>query len=82
MSKHSLGPWDVDIESGIVLSAGRQVASVNPMDREANARLIAAAPDLLEALREVIEYLPLKPHVNSAYNRAQVAIAKAEGEAE
>ena len=46
---------------------------------EANANLIAAAPDLLEALKAVIEYLPLKPHVNSAYNRAQVAIAKAEG---
>ena len=55
MSKHSLGPWDVDIESGIVLSAGRQVASVNPIDREANARLIAAAPDMLAALKAMLK---------------------------
>ena len=45
------GPWSVD-EDGCVMDAqNRQVAGVNPMDRAANAPLIAAAPDMLEALR-------------------------------
>ncbi len=44
---------------------------------EANTRLIAAAPELLEALRlciEALEFIPCR-----ARNEAQAAIAKAEG---
>ena len=49
-------------------------------ENEANARLIAAAPDLLEALKAAEPYLR---HANVAYNvyvQARAAIAKAEGQ--
>ena len=42
----------------------------------ANARLIAAAPDLLEALKEIVAISDRK---HNAWDRAKAAIAKAEG---
>lgn len=55
---------------------------------EANARLIAAAPDLLEALKKCAAVIgaPQEGHwatddeVNDAYDSAVAAIAKAKGE--
>ena len=65
------------------------VAHIEGEDLEhlrANARLIAAAPDLLEALRLVLSHLGDIPEasqpipVKRACRVAQAAIAKAEGE--
>ena len=53
-------------------------------ENEANARLITAAPDLLEALRRLCDALePAEMHNGNrpAYNAARAAIAKATGEA-
>ena len=57
MSKHTLGPWIFDNEIGFIRTdtppyGEWDVAKVNIVRAEAkaNARLIAAAPDLLEAL--------------------------------
>lgn len=48
---------------------------------EANARLIAAAPDLLEALKEILYYIgDRKVATHGAMHRARAAIAKATGE--
>ena len=52
---------------------------------EANARLIAAAPDLLEALemctKAMASVLPdFNPYDQAAYDKARAAIAKAKGE--
>ncbi len=63
---------------GLNLPAG-QVADVHG---EANARLIAAAPELLEALKTLV-YLPDFPpggkdQVDAAWEAAKTAIAKAE----
>jgi hypothetical protein len=44
-----------------------------PKEMEANARLIAAAPDLLEAAKDVARLVP------GAHKRLKAAIAKAEG---
>ena len=58
-SKHSPGPWDTD-ELTIFSNQGDSVAECSERDpgfraeRRANARLIAAAPDLLEALVEMV----------------------------
>ncbi|HDS1140228.1 TPA: hypothetical protein QDZ75_004306 [Stenotrophomonas maltophilia] len=53
---------------------------------EANARLIAAAPELLEALKDLIGWVPGGVHFHTdapqrAVERASAAIAKATGEA-
>ena len=48
--------------------------------REANARLIAAAPELLEALKAVTStemFLPDHPQRQASYKAARAAIAKA-----
>ena len=57
MSKHTPGPWTFDNEIGLIRTdtppyGEWDVAKVNIVRAEAkaNARLIAAAPDLLEAL--------------------------------
>lgn len=44
---------------------------------EANCRLFAAAPELLEALKELVNSTNAKQ--NAMWNRARAAIAKAEG---
>ena len=93
---HTPGPWVVGpIDDTVVTHLGKdgiryEVAAVdgdyNDPDEwpimEANARLIAAAPDLLAALKEVLFN---SRHGNglealySAHDRADAAIAKAEG---
>jgi hypothetical protein len=48
-----------------------------------NARLIAASPDLLEALKEILYYIgDRKVATHGAMHRARAAIAKATGETE
>jgi hypothetical protein len=84
MSKHTPGPWAV-IESprGYIVAARDGVydiaviRDIGSEDNHANARLIACAPDLLEALR------PLTKGVywitDAQVKAARAAIAKAEG---
>ena len=99
---HTPGPWFVEADgAGIyVVTETMMVASPSPMDKhptdsdeyidgpetEANARLIAAAPELLEELRLMVQqfaqYVPPAPSGgNEAWriNKARAAIAKAEG---
>lgn len=48
---------------------------------EANARMIAAAPDLLEALKYMLEVCPaINNQGEEAHCKARAAIAKAEGQ--
>jgi hypothetical protein len=60
--KHTPGPWAIGIETDndqaqIISADGWHLASVALDPLPANARLIAAAPDLLEALEDVAEWL-------------------------
>lgn len=98
MSVHTPGPWVVwENPSGgaEVEAAGVSIADVksrggvpHPTQEHclANARLIAAAPDMLEALNalfgaelERCMSLDGKPDQTEAVARARAAIAKAEG---
>jgi uncharacterized protein (DUF58 family) len=49
---------------------------VTPKEQEANARLIAAAPELLEALKEILARAGFN---QGGWRDARAAIAKAEG---
>jgi hypothetical protein len=85
--KHTPGPWTYD-RSGysLYVNSGRELVTALSMDgkrmetSEANARLIAAAPELLEALKSVIAWLDAPDE--SAFSDselARAAIAKATG---
>ena len=89
MSAHTPGPWSVgdDAGNGVVPLADVPVPDVVvamlPSTHHANARLIAAAPDLLAALKQVVSSAfphPVNhPTMTAAWKVAQAAIAKAEG---
>ena len=55
-----------------------ELASINKSD-EANAKLIAAAPDLLEACSKLLEAIELGMNLPPAVKAAVLAISKAEG---
>lgn len=96
--KHTPGPWHYRTHDGSIGSidaadgtAVAQAFQVNPISvdltqasRVANAKLIAAAPELLEALKEITEAFEGRcadwenPEFNDCYNKARAAIAKAE----
>lgn len=87
MNKHTPGPWVVSTNNPRTVkhASGPVLADCGPMNNSeafANARLIAAAPDLLAALLHVM------PHVGPGYSgkqrydileTARAAIAKATG---
>ena len=86
MSKHTPGPWrfawidndDLQMSFASVV-IGEHVFSVgHGHEREASARLIAAAPDLLEALEFALHYIPVEDA--EGMWKARAAIAKAKGE--
>lgn len=91
MSKHTPGPW-AEIE-GAIYALGGKVAQ--PCDgwgaatEEANARLIASAPEMLEALKDWLQLADeavrnygedmVHPKERGVIRSARAAIAKAEG---
>jgi len=101
MNKHTPGPWDFDsfalreeirAENNPLIATVCSVHCDSPEQMKANARLIAAAPELLEALRwyaELAEDLNRYPWTvestlaelrNDGGKRAKEVIAKAKGE--
>ena len=86
-TKYTRGPWR--IESGPHYRAIRVdsevIADMRQIGRsfnESNARLIAAAPDLLEALEAITDLYDTDEGCRSRpeYKAARAAIAKAKGE--
>ncbi len=91
MSKHTPGPWKwgVDFNGLCGPEKGMEVLRFQMYEgmwleygesQEANARLIAAAPDLLEALVELEAGSGSSPGANKRFSKARAAIAKARGE--
>jgi len=88
------GPWEADADSGNISVGGHQIASAwvprhggeHPIaEREANARLIAAAPDLYEALAALRQNIGAASLVKNPLGielraQADAALAKAQGQ--
>lgn len=96
MSGHTAGPWFVTGQMTLYVEARigggmlQEVAAVGPTQADegygeqqrANARLIAAAPELLEALEQAVTSMQDNgwPNSHLAVRSARAAIAKARGE--
>lgn len=94
MSKHTPGPWAANFEAGRYVITYQ--AELGPRmalaitgghfpDHEANARLIAAAPELLSVLlelKECSEYWSEYDVPVGIHDRINSAIAKATGESQ
>ena len=94
---YSKGPWIYDAESGEIHTKDRTgfwgpdhepvvVATVEPLDGVNNGPLLAAAPELLEALKLVTNDLACvigeegkEPSLDNRIIKARAAIDKAEG---
>jgi hypothetical protein len=88
--QHTPGPWNMFTEDdegpgklpGTYTVDGPSLDWIaQGINDEANARLIAAAPDLLAALERLIDSPPLSDYVTPEIDAALVAITKARGEA-
>lgn len=93
-AKHTPGPWqacdvgdysDYDGRCRVILGNDLRIAVVlgDHDESAANARLIAAAPDLLEELEDMVslvEYLMNDSYDNKETAEARAAIAKAKGD--
>jgi hypothetical protein len=82
------GDWDISYDLalhygarrlGIVFDYTRDSEDVDGTNR-ANARLIAAAPELYEALAEALPWLEKRPHTAPLRKRAEAVLAKVRGE--
>lgn len=98
-TKHTPGPWEIDYNdsSNPIIGADKQVVARvahlaawrHPLEAEANARLIAAAPELLDLAKSALEELGKMDFTLSANWNGSIktnvalflekAIAKAEG---
>ena len=91
MMKHTAGPWIVEAQGIYANGGNKRVATAMSHEHEidwptttANARLIAAAPELLEALRKFALKHRCTYGLDGAWDEeitmAENAIAKATGE--
>jgi hypothetical protein len=88
MTEHTPGPWEAgefaDRTGDWLVSAKRQRYFVADVYTEADARLIAAAPDMLAALKQIHHYETIRdPNRGElflgALHAVEAAIAKVEG---
>ena len=90
-AKHTLGPWVaaegnnrghvMTLNGGYAIHEHPDFSSIGDRSQiTANARLIAAAPDLLDALQCLMDHFD-KASYDAAFEKARAAIAKATGAA-
>lgn len=91
MGKHTNAPWAVNHQMGIRIESEKEhgwandgwiIAELQGPDAEANANLIAAAPELLESLERFIAWVDKQnlPYESAMVRQAKSAIAKAKGD--
>ena len=88
MADHTPGPWEWDKSMGTWVKMDGRVGAriigigkypeVSDSEVHANARLIAAAPEMLEAL-ELMRDARIPEEYAEAIDKARTAIAKAKG---
>lgn len=82
--KHTKGPWKIGKRAmDTIFSGDDAIADVFPnvVSGKANARLIASAPELLEAVKELIEICITEGNWETKQaSKFRNLIAKAEGE--
>jgi hypothetical protein len=85
--KHTPGPWKflvafgrVEAESRLICSIAASVKEGNLRDAMGNGALIAAAPELLEALEAYVNACEQDIKLGSTTERAIEVIRKAKGE--
>ena len=85
-TKHTPGPWKLDTKWALIMHGATEICAIHT-GNFANARLIASAPDLLEALQEYLNIdndliggMPRTERHEDADSQARAAIAKATGE--
>ena len=83
-AKHTPGPWEVEYKVNVKSSKGDFVASCGCNGRDidvsiSNARLIAAAPEMLELLEDLIDMEGPQPGCASWAEKVQAVIKKATG---
>lgn len=85
-AKHTPGPWEVSKDEGDVVVVSEDlpfIATVHTSalkgTQKANARLIAAAPELLEALKHAEKWMEGWASADPYIGYIRAAIAKAEG---
>lgn len=62
MSTHSPGPWRIDDQDEMLIkSAAGNIVTMVHTGRPADARLVAAAPQMLELLRRLDKLTPQHP---------------------
>lgn len=81
MSKYTPGPWRVGLDGRFILDGDTYIAEVlqrKTSDEEtaANAALLAAAPELFEALADMTTW----GRNQQTYEKAQAALTKAQQE--
>ena len=105
-AKHTPGPWEnhkwnceehqISAKGGTIALVSHSHSLVSEAEADANARLMASAPDLLSALKSAVSYLEanrpkgnireifhqLNEYENGVMKPARAAIAQAEGGAQ
>jgi hypothetical protein len=97
MSKHTPGPWlkaETRTEGFVITSRDELIVHsideyghYGPIKTSANANLIVAAPDLLEALESMMDMIGMassspNPAVRKLIEKSLSAIARAKGESQ
>jgi hypothetical protein len=81
--KHTPRPWQIEkgklSSTWFIHHSGAEICMVpnHTLDQEPNARLIAAAPDLLEACEEAVRHLEAKPGACAEGVGAEVKLKEA-----
>lgn len=70
---------DADLFEAVCIIPHDDITAAGYTQIKANARLIAAAPDLLDALKEILDNA-IVPYRGPMFDKARAAIAKATGE--